>query len=53
MPPQLEHSQTPVPEQHFANNNNHPSPIPGGFLHEGEPTDTADDGISHKRGERV
>jgi hypothetical protein len=43
-----------IPEQHLANNNHRsPSPIPGGFQPEGEQVDTADDGASHRRGERV
>jgi hypothetical protein len=49
-------SRTPVPEQHVANDNNHPSPIPVGFEHdehEGELMDITDDGTSRKRGERV
>ena len=51
IPPPLR--QTPVPDQAFANDNNPPSPMPGGSQAEDEPMNAADDRTSHKRGERV
>lgn len=45
--------RSPVPEQHFNNDSRHPSPIAGGSRHESEHMDTADDGTSYKKGERV